>query len=189
VGQPERLAALNLVASHLFHEWEGVRYDVLTASGALEELKTRHPRVLFVSLGETDDWAHAGRYDRYLLTAQQNDYFIRQLWETAQSLPTYQDKTLFLITTDHGRGDGREGWKSHGAALPGSERIWMAALGSQLAVQGIDQGGRFQQAQIAATVAQALGLDFTQAGPQIQPPLPIVVNVHAQSSGAPRRAQ
>jgi hypothetical protein len=180
VGQPERLAALNLVASHLFHEWDGVRYDVLTASGAIEELKANHPRVLFVALGETDDWAHAGRYDRYLLTAQQNDDFIRQLWETVQSIPGYQDKTLFLITTDHGRGDGREGWKSHGALLPGSERIWMAAIGSGLALQGIDQGGRFQQAQIAATVAQALGFDFTQFGSQIQPPLPIVMDANTK---------
>jgi hypothetical protein len=176
VGEPERLAALNLVASHLFHEWDGVRYDVLTASGAIEELKTNQPRVLFISLGETDDWAHAGRYDRYLITAQQNDFFIRQVWETTQSLSNYRDNTLFLITTDHGRGDGREGWRSHGATLPGSERIWIAAFGGGLSQHGIDQGGRYHQAQMAATVAQALGFDFVQSGTKIHPALPIVVD-------------
>lgn len=174
VGHPERVAALNLVAEQLFHEWSGVRYDVITASGALEELKTRQPRLLFVSLGETDDWAHAGRYDRYLLTAQQNDFFIRQLWETTQALDVYRDRTLFIVTTDHGRGDGREGWKNHGTHLPGSERIWIAAFGAGLSRSGPDRGGRYEQAQVAATVAAALGHDFTSFREGIRPPLPIV---------------
>ncbi|MCC6512004.1 MAG: AP protein [Pirellulaceae bacterium] len=177
VGDANRLSALNLVSDQLFREWDGVRYDVLTASGAIEELKANHPRVLFVSLGETDDWAHAGRYDRYLLTSQQNDHFIRLLWETCQSLPSHQGKTTFIVTSDHGRGDGREGWKSHGVSLPGSERIWVAAFGPGLQATGIDRDHTFQQAQIAATVAALLGHDFTQSSPSVQPPLPIVKEV------------
>ncbi len=106
VGNPDRLEMLNLVSEQLFHEWDGVRYDVLTASGAIEYMKAKQPRVLYVSLGETDDWAHAGKYNRYLLAAQQNDFFIRQLWETCQALPSHKDKTAFVITSDHGRGDG-----------------------------------------------------------------------------------
>lgn len=173
IGDPAKVAALNLVADELFHQWPGVRYDVITASGAIEELKTNLPRVLYVALGETDDWAHEGRYDRYLLSAQQNDKFIRLIWETAQALPTHRDNTLFLITTDHGRGDGREGWKNHSVLLPGSHRIWVAAFGNGINAQGIDRGGRFVQAQIAATVAASLGYDFTTFKSEIQPPLPI----------------
>lgn len=173
VGDPARLEGLNFVAENLFREWDGVRYDAFTTSGAIEELRTNQPRVLFVSLGETDDWAHAGRYDRYLITAQQNDYFIKQLWEESQKMEQYRDKTTFIIACDHGRGDGREGWKSHGALLPGSENIWLIAFGTGVKRSGIDQGGEYQQAQVAATVAAVVGLDFTQSDAKIAAPLPL----------------
>lgn len=174
VGEPRTLDALNHVADNLFHEWAGVRYDVFTASGALQALKTHKPRVLYVSLGETDDWAHAGRYDRYLLAAEQNDRFIRQLWNATEKDPQYQGKTAFFISTDHGRGTGREGWKNHSNQLPGSERIWIAAFGAGLSAHGIDEGGSYQQAQIAATVAQFLGYDFRTSDAKIAEALPIV---------------
>lgn len=174
VGHPERLAALNFAAENLFHEWQGVRYDVFTASGALEAMRAVQPRVLYVSLGETDDWAHAGRYDRYLDSAQQNDLFIQRLWDAAQELEAYRGTTAFIITTDHGRGDGREGWKNHGDKLPGSEFIWIAAFGAGISTAGEDRGGSYQQAQIAATVAQLLGHNFAASDPRIAPALPIV---------------
>jgi len=173
VGDAARLEGLNFVAENLFREWDGVRYDAFTTSGAIEELRTNRPRVLFVSLGETDDWAHAGRYDRYLITAQQNDYFIKKLWEETQQMEQYRDKTTFIIACDHGRGDGREGWKSHGASLPGSENIWLIAFGTGIKRSGLDQGGEYQQAQVAATVAAAIGLDFAESDGKIAAPLPL----------------
>jgi hypothetical protein len=173
-GDAKRLEALNFVAANLFREWDGVRYDAFTVQGAVEEIHAKQPRVLFVSLGETDDWAHGGRYDRYLLTAQQNDRFIETLWNTTQSLDAYRDKTLFLVTTDHGRGDGREGWKNHSRLLQGSERIWIAAFGAGLVRHGIDEGGEFEQAQVASTVARALGHDFQEHDSKVRPPLPIL---------------
>lgn len=173
VGDAARLEGLNFVAENLFREWDGVRYDAFTTSGAIEELRTNRPRVLFVSLGETDDWAHAGRYDRYLITAQQNDYFIKQLWGETQQMEQYRDKTTFVIACDHGRGDGREGWKSHGASLPGSENIWLIAFGTGVKRSGLDQGGQYQQAQVAATVAAAIGLDFAESDEKIAAPLPL----------------
>jgi hypothetical protein len=174
VGNADRISALNFVSEQLFHEFEGVRYDSITALAAIEEIRANQPRVLFVSLGETDDWAHAGRYDRYLLTARQNDQFIQSLWEATQSMDQYRDKTLFIISTDHGRGDGREGWKNHSVLLNGSERIWICAIGPGLARTGVDAEGRYEQAQIAATVAAALGHDFRKFKEEIRPPLPVV---------------
>ena len=187
VGNPERIEALNYVAKNLFHEWDGVRYDSITASGAIEEMKTNKPRVLFVALGETDDWAHKGRYDRYLLTAQQNDGFIRDLYQTAQSIPEYKDNTLFIVACDHGRGDGREGWKNHSVLLAGSERIWLAAFGADLAVTGVDHGGKYEQAQVAATVAAYLGLDFSHHNPKIRPSLPVVDLAKDPHSPSPKK--
>ncbi|MCA9126103.1 MAG: alpha/beta hydrolase fold domain-containing protein [Planctomycetales bacterium] len=180
VGQPGQLSVLNFVGENLFHEWDGVRYDAFTTAAALQAIEEDHPRVLYVSLGETDDWAHAGRYDRYLTTAHQNDLFIQTLWEKVQSLDNYRDRTAFIIATDHGRGDGREGWKNHSVVLPGSERIWLAAWGAGITSSGIDEGGNYEQAQVAATVAKVLGYDFTSSDEQIAAPLPIV-GIHESS--------
>ena len=67
----------NELTNNLPRYWHSVRYDAFTFRGALEYMKTKKPRVLYVALGETDDWAHAGRYDLYLESANQNDEFIR----------------------------------------------------------------------------------------------------------------
>jgi hypothetical protein len=166
------LVHLDQVARELPHVWPSVRYDVFTLHGALAHMKSAKPRVLYVALGETDDWAHEGRYDLYLDAAQRNDQYIRTLWETAQSLPFYANKTSLVITTDHGRGDGREGWKSHGTEYPGSDRIWIAVMGPDTQAQGLRENLDVTQAQVAATVASLLGEDFTKLDPRIAKPLP-----------------
>jgi hypothetical protein len=96
-----------------------------------------NPRVIYVGFGETDDWAHSGRYDLYLEAARQTDDYIRRLWELLQSMDQYAGKTALLMTTDHGRGDTIEDWKSHNAVIEGSERIWIAAMGPGVPAKGI----------------------------------------------------
>ncbi len=39
-------------------------------------VQRQHPRVLFVGYGETDEWAHAGRYDMVLKSAHQFDQLV-----------------------------------------------------------------------------------------------------------------
>lgn len=171
---PETLAAVNSVSSTLPRYWEGVRYDALTVHGALEHMRRHRPRVLYVALGETDDWAHAGRYDLYLEAAVQSDAAIQRLWETAQSIDAYRGSTSLILTTDHGRGDGPKGWESHGADLPGSERMWCAVLGPDTPAGGVVSGMKATQSQVAATVAAFLGEDFTELDPRIAEPLPVL---------------
>lgn len=173
-GDRSAVDAYNFVANNMFHEWDSVRFDAFTAAGAVQAMRTCQPRVLYVALGEPDDWAHAGRYDRYLLTARLCDRLIGDLWAEAQSIEKYAGKTVFLVTTDHGRGDGREGWKNHSDSLPGSERIWVAAFGPGLCRRGVDRGGAFQQAQVAATAAALLGLDYRAENPRAAKPLPVI---------------
>ncbi len=153
------LQELDEIGSELPQYWDNVRYDYFTFRGAEECLKSEQPRVLYVSLGETDDWAHAGRYDLYLDAAWHNDDYIRRLWETAQSLPQYKGKTSLVITTDHGRGDDRVEWKNHGEDVPDCERIWIAVLGPDTNPSSVTVT-HATQAQTAATVAALLGLDF-----------------------------
>jgi hypothetical protein len=171
----QREVEWNELARTLPKYWPGVRYDVFTSAGALEYLKTQRPRVLYVALGETDDWAHDGRYDLYLDAANRSDRIIQDLWETAQSLESHRNCTSMVITTDHGRGDDREGWKSHGILQAGSDHIWIAVLGPDTPALGIRRNMEVTQSQVAATVAQLLGEDYSAVNTQIGSPLPGVV--------------
>jgi hypothetical protein len=169
----------NNLAKELPRYWKGIRYDTFTFRGAMESLKVDKPRLLYVALGETDDWAHAGRYDLYLDSASSNDDFIRRLWEQAQSMDQYLGKTALVIATDHGRGDGREGWKNHSSRLPGSERIWVAVLGPEVQPLGLRKEVGATQGQVAATVAHLLGHDLSELDGRVAQPLPL--DLQAQS--------
>jgi hypothetical protein len=169
VTDRERL--INAFAAELPPYWGSTRFDAPTAIGALEYLKTHRPRVFYVMLGETDEWAHGRRYDLYLDAAWRNDRFIRQLWETAQTLPEYANRTALLITTDHGRGSEAKDWPTHGREVPAADRIWIAGLGPTVPGLGIRKGGEVTQAQVAATIAALLGEDFLKAQPKAARPI------------------
>jgi hypothetical protein len=173
-----RLAALNDAVRDSMRVWENVRDDGLTFHGALEYVKARKPRVLYISFGETDDWAHEGRYDHVLDSAHRTDGFIERLWSTLQAMPEYAGKTSLVLTTDHGRGDTRVEWKSHGKDIPGSDQMWIAVLGPDTPAEGCRSGLDVTQSQVAATVAALLGEDYRAAVPQSAAPLPGVLGTN-----------
>lgn len=150
-----------------------VRYDYVTFRGTEEYLKAKQPRLMYMSLGETDDWAHAGRYDLYLDAAFRSDDYIGRLWSLLQSMPEYRDCTTLILTTDHGRGDNRIDWKSHGEKIENCEYIWMAVMGPDTP-HAIIKGTTVTQSQIAATVAACLGHDYPAEVTKASPSLPVL---------------
>ncbi|MBX3436310.1 MAG: alkaline phosphatase family protein [Planctomycetaceae bacterium] len=170
-GNDPELAALDRLADELPRYFDNVRYDYFTFRGALAAIQRDQPRVLYVAFGETDDWAHAGRYDLYLDAALRTDHYIRQLWEAMQAIPQYAGKTTLVLTTDHGRGDTRVEWKSHGEEIPGSDIMWIAVMGPDTP-SGPAKDVSVTQSQTAATVARLLGYDYHADVPASAPPLP-----------------
>ena len=153
---------LNEMQAQVPSPWSTVRLDAFTHGYALEHLKARRPRLLYVAYGETDDFAHDGDYQAYLEAAHRTDGFIRELWDTVQADSLYRDKTTLVITTDHGRGLGDE-WTGHGGNLLRSSEIWIAALGPDTPPRGEGMSVcRLYQNQVASTVATLLGLDYAR---------------------------
>jgi hypothetical protein len=143
----------------------------------LDYVKAAHPRVLFVGYGETDNWAHQGRYDLVLDSAHGMDHFVQELWDTMQAMPQYHGTTTFIITTDHGRGGGLTEWKDHGVKEKGSENIWIALMGPDTPPLGERAHvAPVTQAQIAATVAAFVGKDYRRDVPKAAPPIAGVLN-------------
>jgi hypothetical protein len=183
-GLSEKEQLINTLMGETPAMWEGCCFDSFMFHAALEHFKRRRPRVLYIGLGETDEFAHEGRYDQYLFSAHRVDRYLKTLWETVQSLPDYRDATTMIVSTDHGRGGAPVEWKSHGANIKGSERIWIGVLGPDTPVLGERTNiAAVTQSQIAATLATLLGFDYSAFAPRSAPPidsvLPRLENRHA----------
>jgi hypothetical protein len=170
------LALINAMKLETPQIWSGESFDALPFHTAIEYIKARKPRVLFIGLGEPDDWAHAGAYPEYLISAHLGDSYLRQLWQMLQSMPEYQDKTTLIVLPDHGRGEGPE-WTTHGQKVPASRQTWMAFLGPDTPPLGErNQGTQVTESQIAATVAALLGEDYHAAVPKSGASIPDVLS-------------
>ena len=170
------LALINQLKNETPRIWPDEPFDAMPFHTALEYLKSAKPRVLFLGLGETDDWAHGGRYGDYLDSAHRVDAFLRILWETVQSLPEYRDSTTIIFSPDHGRGSGTKKWRDHGEKLPESKFIWMAFLGPDTKPLGERLNiPAVTQSQIAATLAALLGQDYSASFPKAGKPIPDVL--------------
>jgi hypothetical protein len=164
----ERQKLVNKMLLDSYRPWhEGECLDVFTHYAAVEYLKTNRPKVLFIGYGETDEWAHSGRYRFYLDAARQVDKWIAEIWQFVQSHPMYKDKTALLITTDHGRGDKNKAqWTDHGSDVPGASEIWFAVLAPGFPSKGeVKEGMQLYEKQFAQTIAKMLGLTFTATHP------------------------
>jgi hypothetical protein len=139
--------------------------DVFTHYTAMEYLKNHHPKVLYISYGETDEWAHEGKYRSYLDAARQNDAWLQQIWNFIQSDARYKNKTALFVTVDHGRGIGDQ-WTSHNNTIEFSHQIWFAVMGPGIPAKGeIKASMQLYQQQFAQTFAKLLGFTYTAPHP------------------------
>jgi hypothetical protein len=163
-----RQQLINAMLGDSYKPWhEDECLDVFTHYAAMEELKTKKPKVLYIAYGETDEWAHSGQYRSYLDAANQVDAWIKQIWDYVQTEPQYKNKTALFITTDHGRGDViKKEWTSHGNSIKDAYEIWFAILAPGMPAKGeVKSGMQLYQGQFAQTIAKLLGYTFVANHP------------------------
>ena len=185
----EREQWLNRLQSQLAKPWPWVRHDAITHNYAMEALRSRKTRVLYVGYGEADDFGHEGKYGQYLEAIRRFDGFLQEIWDTLQADAFYRDRTVLLITTDHGRGETPlENWVDHSSkratdanehqkakypnGIVGSDQIWFAAMGPGIAARGsIEAASPYRQSQVTATLLQSLGLRATDFSARADEPI------------------
>ena len=172
-ARTERERAINDLATDLPRYWSYGPFDAPIVYAALETIRSRKPRVIYVMLGEGDEWAHEGRYDLYLDATLRADRFIERIWRTAQAIPEYAGRTSLVLTTDHGRGATTADWTNHGREVPAAERTWIAVLGPGVPALGIRRDVSVTTSQVAATIAHLVGEDFAGAERGVAAPLPL----------------
>jgi hypothetical protein len=162
-GAGERLTYLSELQHKAPHYLsDSTRLDFLTYEFGKAYLKQYKPRVLYISFDETDDMAHEGNYSAYMDRANQEDGFIKELWQYLQTDPQYKNSTTLIITCDHGRGDEPiENWRDHGADTKNSEQTWFMVIGPDTPPTGIVKTQTTTcHKQLAQTIAKLLGYDF-----------------------------
>jgi len=111
--------------------WPGhadYRPDAYTARLALAVARAAAPRVLYVGLGDTDEYAHRNDYRGYLDALAAADAALGRLVDALG-----RDDTIVLVTADHGRSFN---FRDHGDS-PESSGVWLVAAGGSIAPQGV----------------------------------------------------
>jgi len=171
----KRLQQLSQMQFELLTPWRTVRHDYITFEMGLEYLRTVQPRLLHIALGETDDWAHNDRFDRYLESTHYLDQCLRHLWEFVQADPYYRGRTTLIVTTDHGRGSTRDDWDGHGEKVKGAGYIWIAAIGPHAKATGEESNApTYSQSDIAPTILSLLGVDYRKLEATQGKPIPAI---------------
>jgi hypothetical protein len=151
---------INISQDLIIHK-KNTRYDLLTYLSAREYIEHHQPKVVLIGFGETDEFAHGKRYDLYLQQAANVDKMIAELWYYVQTSSFYRNKTAFIITTDHGRGEKPGTWYKHGMLTKGSGEAWFAVIGPGISGEGeIKSNQQNYQKQMASTIASLLGEKF-----------------------------
>lgn len=146
--------------------------DTLLQRVVLTDLPTIEPRALFVGYGETDEWAHDGRYGEVLRAAHTADSLVAELWSALQASAEYHGVTTLIITTDHGRGATASTWRKHDDRTRGSDETWLAIIRPDIQRLGeVGNGAPITASQIAATFAAAVGETYESSGAEIASPI------------------
>jgi hypothetical protein len=170
------IQVINRVRSETPYRWPASSFDSLVFIPMLEWVKVNQPRLTFLCLGETDEFAHEGDYPRYLEAAHRADGYLQELWTTVQSMEQYKGTTTFIIHPDHGRVDTRGGendWWNHSLPKhPGCESTWLAVIGPDTPALGERRDlPEIVHTRYAATIGALLGQDYRAAIPQAGEPI------------------
>jgi hypothetical protein len=132
------------------------RPDHLTAELALHHLETQRPDVLYVSLGEPDEYGHHDDYPGYLRALAFADAFVGRIDDALRRMGPRGAATHVFVTADHGRAAE---FKGHGGWAPESARVWLVAAGPSITARGsVTSPVERHLADITPTMRAVLGL-------------------------------
>lgn len=136
--------------------WDNARWDSGTWAEALRFEQKFAPRLLVVSLLDTDEFAHDGHQNGYRSALRAFD---NQLFEFVEHLKSSGawSRTTLVITTDHGR---ERNWRNHGDDDEGRD-VFIGVFGARAPRQGrVDHSkdNAVTHADVRPTIEDALGL-------------------------------
>lgn len=134
----------------------GFRPDRVTAALALRYLEENRPDVLYIGLGEPDEYGHRGDYAGYLRSLTYADGVVARIASALDRMGSRGARTHVFVTADHGRAHD---FNHHGGFAPESSRVWLVATGPSIEARGFVLSSHERHlADIAPTLRILLGL-------------------------------
>ena len=136
--------------------------DELTFFMTREIMNRLAPSLLVVNFWDIDV-AHYGAYSLYLDAIRRTDRLVHELWQHAQSLPRYRDRTTLIVVPELGRdGDAAgNGFANHRSGDDSCRRVWLVAVGAGVP-KGAGSDRQIRTVDVAPTVARILGFTMPE---------------------------
>jgi hypothetical protein len=139
--------------------WAESRKDKYTWQMGMHYLKTRCPRVLYISLVDSDEWGHENNYPEYVNILKQYDQYLVDLIKTLDEMGEYGKNTTLFVSTDHSRGFGPL-WKTHGVTSFSEKNIFLYVKGPSFEPRGkIKDLKKRDHRYLRATFEKIMGLE------------------------------
>ena len=168
-------------AAEAFPGYGDYRPDSFTAALGLRYLETRRPRLMFLGLGDPDEYAHRDDYAGYLASLRAADATLGEIFAVLGRMGARGAHTTVIVTADHGRG---RDYRVHGRAFPESGRVWLVAAGGGIEARGYARATRpHRLADVAPTVRALLHLPVDVA-PTAGAPLDELLTAPPQQSAS-----
>ena len=113
--------------------WENARLDKYTWEHGFRYIKNHKPRLVTLSMDDSDEYGHDRQWDNYIGSLKSYDQKIHELFLLLETMPEYKKETMVIITTDHGRGKKR--WWGH-TLMRQARPIWMYLKGPGIPKKG-----------------------------------------------------
>jgi len=137
----------------------GYRSDAATHLVAKTQFFVENPPNLsLVSYAETDTYAQNGNWDGYIKAIQTTDQYIGELWMLIQSHPRMANKTIMIVTNDHGR--RADDFRFHGTTTEAEQHIMFVVIGPWVK-QNVIITPYFGLVDIPTTIMSMLGMEKT----------------------------
>ena len=129
------------------------------------------PNMIVINLGDVDEAGHEVEWFQYVDTIRSADRLVWEMWQALQAETKYRDRTIFAVTTDHGRHvPSRGGYPHHGCFCEGCRHSFMLLIGPGIRRDYISSSPH-TELDLVPTIGQALG--FATPGAKGEPMMEI----------------
>lgn len=151
------MSAIQQSAMNDLPHWSGSRKDKYTFELGMHYLKKHCPRLLYISLVDSDEFGHEGDYPNYVRSLRTYDEYLDHLIKTLGEMGEYGNQTTLILTTDHSRGPGPF-WVGHAITKKSEQKVFLYARGRGVKAMGRSKA-EGNHRQIKPTIEYLLGLE------------------------------
>lgn len=146
-----------------YEAWPTAQDDDDVIDAVLEKLANHDVRFILGNLHRIDYSGHYARQPSdYTNAISSMDDRVIEVWDWIQSHEPYADRTLFVVTADHGRhryADNNRDWRDHGDQCAGCRQVFLFLAGPGIKEDNVVAGRVWMLEDLHRTAAWLLGVE------------------------------